>query len=275
MNPRMTALAVLFLVFVSIVLVAVSLRFGSEPASYAPSRPRAAQPRPSRPEPAAAPSSTQAGSPGTAPVPDRPSWGNVAVFSRSREGRFLGPEATRGARAGNALGDEAALAAMGGPKSPGSARALGERRGLLSRLAGELLRHPAALRALFNNRHVVDGFMSRDLVQRNCSSPQALKSYLLDGRSPGGVQEVLPKVRSFLREPDAARAVAGTRFAQALGQCPSLQALSQDAGSIQQILAANPAYLGILTDPAFANGLGADARALTVFKNVNAAMSSP
>ena len=64
-------------------------------------------------------------------------------------------------------------------------RNLGAKEGLLSALAAKMLDHPKIMAAIFNNKQVVDAFMSRARVKENCESGGALKSYLSDPSSGG------------------------------------------------------------------------------------------
>ena len=144
------------------------------------------------------------------------------------------------------------LAAAGVPTDAKSLTNLGGQPGLLSALAGKLLDHPAVLKAIMNNKLVVDAFMSRPRVQANCRDAGALKSYLSDPNS-AGMKSVFPVIQSGLSDSSRASslvtALAGTAMVKAVTACPSLNALADDSGAIVSIAMANPKALGLVTDP--------------------------
>lgn len=173
----------------------------------------------------------------------------------------------------------AELASLGAPADPAGLQRLGAQKGLLSRLVAAATSHPAALRALLNNKLLVDAYFSRDLVSRNCASGAALKSYLMNGSDPQGVSEEVSLVRSYLGDPAAAAsavgAAAGTEFAQRMASCPSLRQLASDPGAAMQISAANPALVGLVGDPAAAAALSSNAQGSAALAGVRAALSAP
>ncbi|NNN07512.1 MAG: hypothetical protein HKL90_16605 [Elusimicrobia bacterium] len=173
----------------------------------------------------------------------------------------------------------AELARLGAPSDPAGLQSLGTKKGLFSRLAAAAAAHPAALRALLNNKLLVDAYFSRDLVRRNCDSAAALKSYLMNGSDPQGVSEEVSMVRGYLGDPAAAAsavgAAAGTEFAQRLASCPSVRQLASDPGAALQIGAANPALLGLVADPAAAAALASNSQGAAALAGVQSALSSP
>ncbi|NNN05294.1 MAG: hypothetical protein HKL90_05280 [Elusimicrobia bacterium] len=188
--------------------------------------------------------------------------------------------AASGASTAAAPPDGAAeLTSLGAPSDPAGLQRLGTQKGLLSRLVAAAAAHPAALRALLNNKLLVDAYFSRDLVSRNCASGAALKSYLMNGSDPQGVSEEVSLVRGYLGDPAAASsavgAAAGTEFAQRLASCPSVRQLAADPGAGLQIAAANPALLGLVADPAAAAALSSNAQASAALAGVKAALSAP
>ncbi len=184
-----------------------------------------------------------------------------------------------GSRAAVSQDGAAELASLGAPSDPAGIQRVGTQKGLLSRLVAAAAAHPAALRALLNNKLLVDAYFSRDLVSRNCASGAALKSYLMNGSDPQGVSEEVSLVRSYLGDPAAASsavgAAAGTEFAQRMASCPSLRQLAADPGAAVQIAGANPALVGLVTDPAAAAALSSSAQASAALAGVRAALSAP
>jgi hypothetical protein len=144
------------------------------------------------------------------------------------------------------------LAAAGVPTDAKGLSNLGAKEGLLSSLAAKMLDHPKVLAAIFNNKMVVDAFMSRKLVKQNCESGSALKSYLSDPNS-GGMTKVVPVIQQALSNTATSTALvsalAGTEMVKRLSDCPSGKALSSDSTAIVGIAMANPKALGLLMDP--------------------------
>jgi hypothetical protein len=152
----------------------------------------------------------------------------------------------------SAADDAKNLAAAGVPTDAKSMNRLGGEPGMLSSLAGKLLDHPNILRAIMNNKTVVDAFMSRSRVKENCQNAGALKSYLSDPNSQG-MKNVFPLIQAGLsdssRSASLVGALADTAMVKAITACPSLNALSNDTGAIVSIAMGNPKALGLVTDP--------------------------
>lgn len=159
------------------------------------------------------------------------------------------------------------LAAAGVSTDPRELNTLGAKPGLLSALAAKMLNHPKVLAAVFNNKKVVDAFMSRSLVKKNCESGSALKSYLSDSKSDG-MTKVFPVIEKALSSPGTASglvsALAGTEMVKRLTACPSAKELSNDPTAVVTIAMANPKALGLLMDPRGAMALAANPQAAGV-----------
>jgi hypothetical protein len=168
-------------------------------------------------------------------------------------------------------GSEKDLAAIGVSPEPRSLSRLGGEKGLLSSVVEKALEHPSALKYLLNNKTLVDAYFSRDLVRSNCSSGSALKSYLMNGSDPQGVSEEITIARALLQHPDAAAAAAGTEFGSRLMNCPSVAEIGKDPGAVVAIAGANPAALGLLSDPNAVKALSSNPQALSL---LGAAQSS-
>lgn len=167
--------------------------------------------------------------------------------------------------------DEKELAAAGVPSSPGGLTNLGAQPGLLSSLAAKMLDHPKVLRAVFDNKLVVDAFMSRDVSRRNCSSGSELTKYMSDPNS-AGMRGVFPVLQQALSKPEAAGALAGTEMASRLMDCPSIKQVSSDSAALSQIAAANPKALSVLTDPRTMMALASNSRATAMLSGATAAL---
>ncbi len=156
------------------------------------------------------------------------------------------------------------LARAGIPTDAKGLRNLGAKEGMLSSLAAKLLDHPKILAAVFNNKTVVNAFMSRPRVKENCGSGGALKSYLSDPAS-GGMTKVVPVIQQALSKPQTSSALvsalAGTEMAKRLGACPSVKQVADDPTAIASIAMSNPKALGLLMDPRSAAALGSNPQA--------------
>lgn len=185
------------------------------------------------------------------------------------------PAAMPPAAAASAADEAKALASAGIPTDANGLSNLGAKEGMLSSLAAKLLDHPKILAAVFNNKRVVDAFMSRAGVKENCESGGALKSYLSDPGS-GGMTKVFPVIQQALSRPSTSSALvsvlAGTEMAKRVGDCPSLKALSNDSTAIASIAMANPKALGLLMDPRGMAAVASNPQAAGVLAGVQAKM---
>lgn len=171
-------------------------------------------------------------------------------------------------------GDGAADAARLGVDAKRDAGRLGAQPGLLSALAAKAMEHPAALRYLLNNKTLVDAYFSRDLVQKNCSSGAALKSYLSNPNDPNGVSEEVSLAKMFLQHPDAASAASGSEFGKRMMECPSVGQLSKDPGAALVIMGSNPQLMSLLSDPNAAKSLAGNPAATSLLGGVTSSIGT-
>ncbi|MBI2387653.1 MAG: hypothetical protein HYV14_16830 [Elusimicrobia bacterium] len=192
----------------------------------------------------------------------------VTPAAAASQGR---PDAPTPPAAPDAAGDAAAMTAAGIPTDARGLSDLGAKEGMLSALAAKMLDHPKILAAVFNNKRVVDAFMSRPRAKENCESGGALKNYLSDPNS-GGMNKVFPVIQQALGRPDNASALvsalAGTEMVKRLSACPSLKELSSDSTAITSIAMANPKALGLVMDPRGAAALAANPQATAALASV-------
>ena len=165
----------------------------------------------------------------------------------------------------------AALASAGIPTGAKELNRLGAQQGLLSSMAEKLLDHPNVLKAIFNNKMVVDAFMNRDVSRKNCANGAALKSYLSDANS-AGMQKVFPVIQAALSRPDTAVALAGTEMAKRVMSCPSIEQVSNDSGTMMSITMSNPKVLNILSDPRTAMALASSPQAASLLSGAQSKM---
>ncbi|MBI2788368.1 MAG: hypothetical protein HYX59_06750 [Elusimicrobia bacterium] len=163
------------------------------------------------------------------------------------------------------------LASAGIPTDARGLQNLGAKEGMLSSLAAKMLDHPKVLAAVFNNKMVVDAFMSRARVRENCQNGGALKDYLSDPKS-GGMTKVFPVIEKALSRPDNASslvsALAGTEMVKRLSDCPSLKQVGNDSSAIVSIAMANPKALGLVMDPRGAAALASNPQAAAALAGV-------
>lgn len=167
--------------------------------------------------------------------------------------------------------DPRELAKAGLPTDAKGLAGLGARQGMLSSVVGKFLKHPSVLKAVFNNKLVVDAFMSRDVSKRNCSDAGALKSYLSDPKS-AGMTKVFPVLQTVLSHPAAAASLADTEMAQRVMDCPSVQTLSSDKTAVMSVAAANPQAMMLLTDPRLTQALTSNPQAASLLGGLTSSM---
>lgn len=165
----------------------------------------------------------------------------------------------------------AELAAAGLPVTPAGFAKLGSQKGLLSAAVAKLLDHPRVLKAVLDNRLVVDGLMGRDVSRRNCSDAGALRAELSDSKS-SRMTTLLPLIQQALSKPAAATAMLTSELGSRLMACPSLKSLSSDPSSLMSVAMANPKALGLVTDPRVAQALSANPQAAGMFGKVQAGL---
>lgn len=228
----------------------VSARIGDGPAGVTSSLYRQAPPSDAAVTPAAA------ASPPATPA---------AAASQGRSDAPTPPAAP------DAAGDAAAMASAGIPTDARGLSNLGAKEGMLSSLAAKMLDHPKILAAVFNNKMVVDAFMSRARVRENCENGGALKNYLSDPKS-GGMTKVFPVIEKALSRPDNATslvsALAGTEMVKRLSDCPSLKQVGNDSGAIMSIAMSNPKALSLVMDPRGAAALASNPQAAAALAGV-------
>lgn len=181
------------------------------------------------------------------------------------------PAAPAAAPPASAADEAKELASAGIPTDARGLQNLGAKEGMLSSLAAKMLDHPKILAAVFNNKMVVDAFMSRARVRENCENGGALKNYLSDPKS-GGMTKVFPVIEKALSRPDNASslvsALAGTEMVKRLSDCPSLKQVGNDSSAIVSIAMANPKALGLVMDPRGVAALSANPQAAAALAGV-------
>lgn len=166
---------------------------------------------------------------------------------------------------------EKELAAAGIPVTPSGLARLGAKEGLLSAVVKKMMDHPRVLKAVLDNKLVVDAVMGRETSRRNCSDPSALKRDLSDPGS-SDMRELFPLAQQALSKPESASVMLSSKLGQALMDCPSAKALTSDPSMLMSVAMSNPKLLQLASDPRVAQALSASPQASGMFGNVQSGL---
>ncbi|HNT97185.1 MAG TPA: hypothetical protein PKK31_02840 [Elusimicrobiales bacterium] len=173
----------------------------------------------------------------------------VRSGSASSDGeKKRGAKPAEGRDGGTGGGDErmsASKALAAGIKKPDMAdvnkreqMSVGHQKGYLTKAVGAAMKNPKAVRALLNNKYVVEGFMARGTVKQATSSPEALKQYL-KGSGPVSFLNN-PVVKAAMNNPAVVSAVASSGMVAAMLETPAAKALMNDPNAIAALVQENP-----------------------------------
>jgi len=126
--------------------------------------------------------------------------------------------------------------------------AIGYKKGFLTDVTGKLLNNPKALKSLFNNEYVVNGFLSRDIVKRNLNDPNALKSYLTNTNAISNFINN-PIVKQVLNNPTLLNTIAQTKLVQDIMASPAVSTILSDPDTRNEILTKNPQIGELISNP--------------------------
>ncbi len=157
------------------------------------------------------------------------------------------------------------------PTTPAGFSKLGAQKGLLSAAVAKLLDHPRILKAVLDNKLVVEGVMGRDVSKRNCSDAGALKAELSDSKS-SRMATLLPLVQQALAKPAAASAMLSSELGSRLLDCPSVKSFTSDPSSLMAVAMANPKAMGLVSDPRVAQALSSNPQAAGMFGKVQSGL---
>lgn len=167
--------------------------------------------------------------------------------------------------------DPKELAAAGLPTDPKGLQRLGAEKGLLSAAVRKLMDHPRILKAILDNKLVVDAVMGRDTSKRNCSDPGALKAILSDPKS-GPMVNLYPLVQQALSKPASAAAMLSSELGSRIMDCPSTKAMTSDPSMMMSVAMGNPAALKMVSDPRVVQTLTTNPQAAGMFANVQSGL---
>ncbi|MDA8132405.1 MAG: hypothetical protein M0011_12960 [Elusimicrobia bacterium] len=115
---------------------------------------------------------------------------------------------------------------------------MGYQKGYLTTAVSKVMGSPAAVKALLNNKYIVNGFMSRATVKAATGSPEGLANYL---KGPGPADFLNnPVVKAALNNPAIVSAVASSGLIGAMMDTPAAKALMNDPDKLADIINSNP-----------------------------------
>ncbi len=117
-------------------------------------------------------------------------------------------------------------------------RSVGFTSGLLEAAARKIMNNPTAVRALFSNKYIINGFMSRSTVKAATGSTQGLNNFL-KGEGPTNFMNS-PVVRAALKNPEVVSAVATSGIVNALLNTPAGKTLMSDPYALGALMTSNP-----------------------------------
>ncbi|HBB66909.1 MAG: hypothetical protein A2X28_04810 [Elusimicrobia bacterium GWA2_56_46] len=133
-------------------------------------------------------------------------------------------------------------------------QSLGFVKGMMSGAVERAMNNPKAVGAIFNNKFVVSGFMSRGTVKAATSSPEGLANYLKSGAAVNFINS--PLVRAALNNPAIVSAVATSGLVSAMLETPAAKALMNDPKALGDLITSNPQLVSIaMSNPATMNML--------------------
>lgn len=154
------------------------------------------------------------------------------------------------------------------PEDAKKSRSMGMAYGAISKAVGKLMNNPGAVAALLNNKYVVNGFMSRDTVKNATRNSASLSAYL---KNPANLNNFMGKdvVRSGMNNQELVNAVAGSQLVGALMDTPGGRALLNDPNALGEVMKANPALVGVITNPTILNALIENPKTAGVVTQIN------
>ena len=117
-------------------------------------------------------------------------------------------------------------------------KGMGYQKGYLTTAVSKVMGSPAAVKALLNNKYIVDGFMSRPTVKAATGSPEGLANFL-KGPGPGNFINN-PVVKAALNNPAVVSAVASSGLIGAMIDTPAAKALMNNPDLLGDVINSNP-----------------------------------
>lgn len=171
--------------------------------------------------------------------------------------------------------DPKEMAAHGVPTDAAGLKKLGSDSALLTGAISKLLDHPRILKALLDNKLVVNALMDREDSKRNCSDAGALQSALSTPGATAYEKQMSPLISAALARPDAIVAMAGSEMGSRLMACPSVQGLARNTSGLMAIAAANPTAVSMVTDPRVVQAMTLTTAGTSLLGNVQSSVGTP
>ncbi|MCX5791893.1 MAG: hypothetical protein NTY45_06705 [Elusimicrobia bacterium] len=135
------------------------------------------------------------------------------------------------------------------PEAAKKQAGLGVQKGYLTYAVGKAMDNPGVVKALLNNKFVINGFMSRGTVKAASGSAQGLANYLKGGGPANFLNN--PVVKAAMNNPAIVSAVASSGLVGAMLQTPAAQALMKDPDAIADLISSNPQLVALaMSNPA-------------------------
>lgn len=122
-------------------------------------------------------------------------------------------------------------------------QSMGFVKGVMSGAVERAMNNPKAVGAIFSNKFVVSGFMSRGTVKAATASPEGLANYLKSGAAVNFINS--PLVRAALNNPAIISAVASSGLVSAMLDTPAAKALMNDPKALGDLITSNPQLVSI------------------------------
>lgn len=118
-------------------------------------------------------------------------------------------------------------------------QSVGFTKGFLTSAVERTMNNPKAVGAIFNNRFVVSGFMSRGTVKAATGSTQGLANFLKNGNTAANFMNN-PVVKAAMNNPAIVNAVASSGLIKAMIETPAIQGLMNNPQALNDLISSNP-----------------------------------
>jgi hypothetical protein len=134
-------------------------------------------------------------------------------------------------------------------------QSVGFTKGFLTIAVGKTIHNPKAVGAIFNNKLVVGGFMSRGTVKAATGSTQGLANFLKNGSAAANFINN-PVVKAAMSNPAVISAIASSGLIKAMIETPAIQGLMNNPQALNDIISTNPQLMAtLMANPNIMNAL--------------------
>lgn len=151
---------------------------------------------------------------------------------------------------------------------------VGYRQGFLTKSVGGLMNNPSAVKALFNNSFVVNGFMGRETVKSALANPKALENFLTKSDK---VSNFLSNdiVKKALGNQQVVSAIASSSLVGEILKSQAVQGLLSDSNAMSRILDSNPQLMPLLGNPNVTGALMSNPQTAQAMMNIQGSGQIP